>query len=151
MTQQEALKKLAALCARSEHSTGDIDAKMRQWGLSADDRQAVTIWLVGHQYIDDERFARAFAHDKLLYNHWGRRKIEQALWQKGVGESIYTAVLDDIDSEEYIRVLRPLLQNKANTTKANSPTELRQKLLRFALGRGFSWDEAQLCLQDILR
>ena len=85
-TPAEALKKLAALCARGEHSTGDADEKMRRWGLSEADRLQVIQKLVDNRFIDDERFARYFVHDKIKFNHWGRRKIEVALRQKGIAD-----------------------------------------------------------------
>lgn len=74
LTYEEALRKLGNLCARGEHCTGEVDEKMKKWGLSEADRQRVVSYLVAHQYIDDERFARAFVHDKLAYDGWGRRK-----------------------------------------------------------------------------
>ena len=58
LTYEEALRKLGNLCARGEHCTGEVDEKMKKWGLSEADRQRVVSYLVAHQYIDDERFAR---------------------------------------------------------------------------------------------
>lgn len=144
----EALKKLSALCAKTEHSTGEMRDKMRRWGLSEKDQAAVIAKLVEHQYVDDERFARAFVRDKLLYNHWGERKIAQALWQKGITDDIARAALSEIGCEEYSEQLRPLLDNKARSIKADSEYERRQKLIRFALGRGFGMDEILSCLDD---
>ena len=144
----EALKKLSALCAKAEHSTGEMRDKMRRWGLSDKDQAAIIAKLVEHQYVDDERFARAFVRDKLLYNHWGERKIAQALWQKGIDGDIVRAALSEIGREEYSEQLRPLLDNKARSIKADSEYERRQKLIRFALVRGFSMDEIISCLDD---
>ena len=84
--------------------------------------------------------------DKVRYNKWGRRKVEQALWQKHIEESIRQQVLDEVDDEEYLSVLRPLLKQKRKTTKAQSDYELNQKLMRFAMGRGFTYDIIRQCL-----
>ena len=102
--------------------------------------------LVKDRYVDDERYARAFVLDKIRYNKWGRRKVEQALWQKHIDESIRQQVLDDVSDEEYLNVLRPLLKQKRKTTKAQSDYELNQKLLRFAVGRGFTFDIIRQCM-----
>ena len=98
------------------------------------------------RYVDDERFARAFVKDKIRYNKWGRRKVQQALWQKHISEDIQQEVLDEIDDNEYLSVLRPLLKQKRKSTKAQSDYELNQKLARFALGRGFTFDIIRQCL-----
>ena len=72
--------------------------------------------------------------------------MEQALWQKHIDEDIRQRVLDEVDDEEYLTVLRPLLKQKRKTTKASSDYELNQKLLRFALSRGFTFDLIRQCL-----
>ena len=84
--------------------------------------------------------------DKIRYNKWGRRKVEQALWQKHIDEDIRQRVLDEVSDEEYLDILRPLLRQKRKTTKAQSEWELNQKLLRFAVGRGFTFDIIRQCL-----
>ena len=102
--------------------------------------------LVKERYVDDERYARAFVKDKVRYNKWGRRKVEQALWQKRIDDDIRERVLDEVDEEEYLNVLRPLLKQKRKSTKAENDYELKQKLVRFALGRGFTYDIIRQCI-----
>lgn len=145
-TEQEAFLQLAALCARSEHCQYEMTEKMRRWELGNDLQARVIARLVSERYVDDERYARAFVKDKIIYNKWGRRKIEQALWQKHIDEDIRQQVLDEVDDEEYLSVLRPLLKQKRRTTKANSDYEMNQKLMRFALGRGYTFDLIRQCL-----
>ena len=145
-TEQEAFLQLAALCARSEHCQYEMTEKMRRWELGDDLQARVIARLVSDRYVDDERYARAFVKDKIIYNKWGRRKIEQALWQKRIDEDIRQQVLDEVDNEEYLSVLRPLLKQKRRTTKANSDYEMNQKLMRFALGRGYTFDLIRQCL-----
>ena len=145
-TEQEAYLTLAALCAQAEHCQWEMLEKMRRWGLPDDAQARVVERLVNERYIDDERFARAFVKDKVQYNKWGRRKVEQALWQKHIDQDIRQQVLDETDDEAYLSVLRPLLKQKRKSTKAASDYELNQKLLRFALGRGFTFDLIRQCL-----
>ena len=97
---------------------------------------------------DDERFTRAFVRDKIAYNKWGRRKIEQALWAKGIDKATQTKILDEIDDSEYLSVLRPLLQAKQRTLRADSDYEARGKLVRYALQRGFTFDIISQCIDD---
>jgi len=145
-TENDAYLTLAALCAQAEHCQWEMIEKMRRWELPEEEQARVMQRLVSERYVDDERYARAFVKDKVRYNKWGRRKVEQALWQKHIDEDIRRRVLDEIDDDEYLDVLRPLLKQKRRSTKASSDYELNQKLMRFALGRGFTFDIIRQCL-----
>lgn len=146
MTEQEAYLQLAALCAQAEHCQQEMRDKMRRWELDETTQNRIVARLVKERYIDDERYARAFVKDKIRYNKWGRRKVQQALWQKHIDTDIQQRVLDEIDEKEYLDILRPLLKQKRKSIKAESDYELNQKLVRFALGRGFGFDIIRQCL-----
>lgn len=145
-TENDAYLTLAALCAQAEHCQYEMLEKMRRWELPEEEQARVMQRLVSERYVDDERYARAFVKDKVRYNKWGRRKVEQALWQKHIDDDIRQRVLDEVDDEEYLDVLRPLLKQKRRSTKAASDYELNQKLVRFALSRGFTYDIIRQCL-----
>lgn len=146
ISEKEALLRLSAMCAQGEHCQWEMTEKLRKWELSDEAQARIMERLVKDRYVDDERFARAFVMDKVRYNKWGRRKVEQALWQKHIDEDIRQMVLNDVSDEEYLSVLRPLLKQKRRSTKADSEWEMNQKLLRFALGRGFTFDIIRQCL-----
>ena len=145
-TEQDAFLALAALCAQAEHCQYEMLEKMRRWEVPEDAQARVMARLIKERYVDDERYAQAFVKDKIRYNKWGRRKVEQALWQKRIDEDIRKRVLDEVDDEEYLSILRPLLKQKRKTIKANSDYELNQKLMRFAVGRGFTFDIIRQCI-----
>ena len=137
---------LASLCANAEHCQYEMLEKMRKWELSEAVQARVMARLVKERYVDDERYARAFVKDKIRYNTWGCRKVQQALWMKHIDDDIQQTVLDEIDDEEYLNVLRPLLKQKSRSVKAENDYERNQKLVRFALGRGFTFDIIKRCL-----
>ncbi len=145
-TEQEAYLTLAALCAQAEHCQWDMTQRMQRWQLDAGAQARVMQRLVEERYVNDERYARAFVKDKVRYNHWGRRKVEQALWQKHIADDIRQQVLDEVDDDVYVDVLRPLLEQKRRSTRAANDYEMNQKLTRFALGRGFTFDVIRQCL-----
>jgi regulatory protein len=146
MTEQEAYLQLSALCAQAEHCQREMREKMRRWELDETVQNRVLDRLVRERFVDDERYARAFVKDKIRYNKWGRRKVQQALWQKGIDSEIQRKVLDEIDEKEYLDILRPLLRQKRKSIKAQNDYELNQKLLRFALGRGYTFDIIRQCI-----
>ena len=144
--EQEAFLQLAALCAQAEHCEQEMRDKLKRWELDTAAADRIIARLQKERYIDDARYARAFVKDKIRYNKWGRRKVEQALWQKRIADDIRQQVLGEIDENEYLDVLRPLLKQKRRTTKAENDYALNQKLVRFALGRGFTFDLIRQCL-----
>ena len=147
MTEQEAYLQLATLCAQAEHCEQEMRDKMKRWEIDETVQNRIIDRLVKERYIDNERYARAFVKDKIRYNKWGRRKVQQALWMKRIDNDIQQRVLDEIDEKEYLDVLHPLLKQKRKSTKAANDYELNQKLVRFALGRGFTFDIIRQCLE----
>lgn len=145
-TEQEAFLTLAALCAQAEHCQWEMTEKMRRWELPEEAQARIMERLTKERYVDDERFARAFIKDKIRYNKWGRRKVEQALWQKHIAEDIRQQTLDEVSNEEYLDVLKPLIKQKRKTIKAKNDYEINQKLMRFALSRGFTFDIIRQCI-----
>lgn len=146
MTEQEAFLQLAALCAQAEHCEQEMRDKMKRWELDETVQNRVIERLTKEHYIDQERYTRAFVYDKIRYNKWGRRKVQQALWQKCIDKKIQQQILDEIDDNEYLAILRPLLKQKRKSIRAASDYELNQKLVRFAFSRGFTFDIIRQCL-----
>ena len=115
ITPEEAYIKLSALCASAEHCSGEMIEKMQRWEIPAKDQARIVEELIEKQFIDDERYCRAFVKDKIIYNKWGRRKIEQALYMKHIDKGIQQRVLDEIDPSEYVEILRQLLRAHPET------------------------------------
>ena len=146
MPEKEALLRLTTLCSQAEHCSGEMEDKMRKWGMAPDAQVRVMEYLTKNKFVDDERYARAFALDKIRYNKWGRRKVEQALWAKRIDEPTRQLVLGEIADDEYLAVLRPLLKSRGRSIKAADRYELNRKLVRFALGRGFDYALIRRCI-----
>lgn len=149
MTEADALRRLQSLCAQSEHAEGELMEKMRQWGIDEGTQARIMQQLTQARYVDDHRFAEAFIHDKIAFNGWGRRKIAQALWAKHVDEAVYTPLLDAVDEAQYLEALRPLVRQKYRSVKAKTEYERAMKVIKFAVGRGFEFEEVQKCLNEI--
>ncbi|MBQ3826569.1 MAG: RecX family transcriptional regulator, partial [Prevotella sp.] len=91
---------------------------------------------------------RSFVKDKIRYNKWGERKISQALYMKQIPQELRRKVLADVDDNDYLSVLRPLLKNKGKTIKTDNRYERNGKLIRFALSRGFTMNLIRQCVDD---
>lgn len=123
--------------------------KMRGWGLSEEEQARIMEKLVKARFVDDQRFTEAFIHDKIVFNGWGRRKIEQALWTKHVDETVYTPMLDAVDETLYLEALRPLVRQKYRSVKAKNEYERAMKVIKYAIGRGFGFEQARQCLNEL--
>ncbi len=148
ITEEKAYQKLTALCARGEHCQYDVLEKMRQWNLDEQVQARMMQRLLAERYVDEERYVRAFTHDKLHYNQWGPLKIEQALRFKHIDKAIIRSILDEIDENEFLTILQPLLLQKRKGISARTPYERNMKLMRWALSRGFTMDQVRSVFPD---
>jgi len=145
---QELFYRASALCAGSEQCCHGIQEKLRKWG--ADDKESMEIVdrLVEEKYIDEERFSRAYAKDKMRYSHWGRQKIDQGLRLLHICPAFRKQALGELPEEEYLEILTNVLISKQRSVKGKNSYERQGKLIRFALGRGFEMDLIRQCLPE---
>lgn len=147
----EALQALMRLAARGEKSTGDAMRLMRSWGVPECERQSVVDKLIEHRFIDNRRYAEAYARDKSQLSGWGPKKIAMQLRMKGVEREVIVEVLSAYDSDAHRERLKERLRRKLRSTKASSEYELRGKLLRYALSLGYDYDTAIDSVDSIVR
>ena len=147
----KALGRLMALCSRGEHCKQELREKMSRWKLDNVVQERIIERLEADGFINEERFCRAFVNDKIEFNHWGQRKIEQALYQKRIDKRTINATLNAVNNERYIQQLTPLIKNRIRQLPTDMPEyEQRQRLIRFAIGRGFSFEVIKAVLAATL-
>lgn len=141
--------RMRRLCSRREYCRSDIMSKVVV-ALDGDKDQAAKIveTLVNEKYIDDLRYASAFARDKSSIAGWGETKIRYMLSAKGISREVVTQALEEIDDSRARTRLEKLLENKLKTLKDDP--QCRLKMLRFALGRGYGYDEAAEALDSLM-
>lgn len=148
-TEQEAYQKLSALCAMSEQCCHDVQQKLKQWEVAEDMAERIVAKLVKEKFIDEERYARAFVRDKFRYNHWGRVKIEHELKLKRIASRHIEQGLEELKEEDNLETLRQLIEKKRPSVKGKNEYEIKVKLIRFALGRGFEMDDIMKVYGDL--
>jgi len=144
-----AYDKAALLCSKSEKCTSEIQDKLKLWGLSAEESESVIKKLITEKYIDDERFARAYAKDKFRFNRWGKQKIEYMLRTKHINQETVKLALEEITDEGYSDELLKLIADKEKSIKAKDQYDKRNKLMRFAMGRGFESGKIYAALMEL--
>ena len=135
MNERQALERISSRCAKSEQCEADVRRKLAEWEQDDAAADRIVERLRAEGFVDDERFCRAFVEDKWRFNRWGRTKIRMALRMKG---------MDGAPADEALAMLR----EKNRTVSAASDYERYQKLIRFALGRGFEIDVIKDCLNE---
>lgn len=149
ISEKDAFSRMARICSVKECCNYDIRQKLLKMSCPGNVAESVIARLKKENYIDEDRFARSFIHDKLRFNKWGRAKIEMALRQKQLPPEIIGQAFSEFTDELFDKSLQPLLEKKWKTIKGQSDYEKNGKLIRFALGRGFSMKEIRRCMENM--
>lgn len=145
---QQALSRIAAYCSRGERCKQDIRKKLSAWELTDADIEKIIRYLEKEKFLDEHRYANAFVNDKSKYSHWGVNKIKYSLKTKGIPDTIINESLGTINNSENRERLKQLIDNKKKTIKGADEYEIKNKLIRFALGRGYSYDEITKAMNE---
>jgi len=146
---EQALNKLANYCSRAERCVYDVRRKLDAWEIAKADQEKIIARLQQEKFLDERRYCKAFVNDKSKYAHWGAFKIKYALKKKQISGDLIRESLENIDPEENRKQLRQLIEQKRKMVKGENEWEIRQKLTRFAVGRGFSLEEAETVINLI--
>lgn len=149
MDPQKVADRMRGLCSRREYCRQDIMKKvLAALDGDADEAGRVMDRLVEEKYIDDLRYASAYARDKSSIAGWGSTKIRYMLASKGIDRETIAAALQEVDEGKASDRLEKLLAGKVRSLKDDP--QRRMKLLRFALGRGYQYDEAAEVIDRLL-
>lgn len=135
--EEEIFAKLARQCSRSEECSPDIKKKVLDFGGDSEMQDRIIKRLQEEKFLDDERYAKAYVRDKFRLNKWGRVKMRYYLRMKGLQENFIEAGFEEIDENEYVKLLIKTLKEKAKTVKKANKFEKMGQVIRYAQGRGF--------------
>jgi regulatory protein len=149
LSPDEALYKLAAFCSSSERCLQDVRKKLIVWEIPEIQQEVIIKRLQKEHFLDEERFCRAYVNDKIKFNHWGNNKVKYELVKKGISEKTINNALEAMNQEETREILIQLLAKKRLSIKAKNEFEAKNKLVRFAIGRGFPLNEINYCMKKL--
>jgi len=129
------LEKARQYCDYEERCIHDVRNKLYQWSVQSELIDKIILRLENENYIDEDRYVRAFALGKLRNNKWGRNKILFALRSKKIPDLIIQIGLEELDSEEYLQTLKQVLSSKKIDEK--DPYKYKAKLAQYAIQKGF--------------
>ena len=132
------LERMMRLCSISEHCRSDIRAKVAR--VEPEWCDEILERLCKDGYINEMRYATAFARDKSTLSGWGSAKIKVALLSKGIEDSVVSAALLEVEPQAAQKKLSALLRAKWRALAGETDEAVRRaKLFRYALGRGYDY------------
>jgi regulatory protein len=131
------VNKAMALCARREYCISEVLAKLQSWGTDFNDNARIIELLKKDNFINEERYAIGFVKDKFNHNKWGKIKISAHLKANNIPGELIKKALDTIDNDNYIKTLNNLLSAHRRSVKAKNLYDMKAKLLRYGLSKGF--------------
>jgi regulatory protein len=149
LTYEEALLKMQQFCAYQERCHSELRSKLIESGVYGDTLEHVIADLISENFLNEERFAKAFTGGKFRIKKWGRKKIVQELKAKKISDySIRKALDSEINEEDYRTTLKEVLNKKAKLLTESDPFKKNQKLAQYAIGRGFESELVWECLNE---
>ena len=143
------LERAARYCSGAERCSSDMHQKLESWGINPEETARAIKFLVDNKFIDDDRYARMFAREKLSINKWGRIKIIYALKQKKISEHTIAEAISELDQELYDSILKDLIRSKIKSVGSPSNYSNKAKIIRFAAQRGFTSEEIYAALEKL--
>ncbi|MBO6095997.1 MAG: RecX family transcriptional regulator [Bacteroidales bacterium] len=148
MDTSRCLSRLQKLCSKAEYCTADIRRKaLKDLEGDADAADKVVASLVEDRYVDDARYASAYAREKATIQGWGPVKIRFQLRGKGIADAVISEALAEIEPAKAEDKLERVLIAKARTLQGDP--QFRLKLLKFGLTRGYNYDEVEAAVSKI--
>ena len=135
-----ALMKMQSWCAYQERCQQDARNKLFELGLWPEAVENIIVKLIEDNFLNEERFATAFARGKFTIKKWGRIKIKQELKQKRIGDYCLKKAMQQIDETEYMATLKNLIDSKRKLIKEKNPIKLNYKLMNYVLSKGYEKD-----------
>ncbi len=134
--------KIASYCAYQERSYKEVKTKLISLGCYGDDLNETMIWLVEENFLNEDRFCKAFVGGKFRVNDWGKKKIAFALKQFDVSDrNIKLAIQSEISDEDYFKTIEKLIEKKTKDYESENPIVLKQKIINYLIQKGYEYED----------
>jgi regulatory protein len=137
LSSKEALIKIQHYCAYQERSHKEVKNKLFEYGLYASEVDELLSQAISDGFLNEGRFAKAFAGGKFRIKKWGRLKIKQELEMLGLTPRCVASGLKEIDNRDYLKTLKALIAKKATQTTEQNPFKRKNLIARFVVGKGY--------------
>jgi regulatory protein len=138
LSRKEAFLRASRFCAYQERTQQEVrDKLVYEYGQTTDEADQIIVDLLEQNFINEERFAKAFAGGKFRMKKWGRLKIENELRQRGLSDYCIRQGMKEIPDKDYLQMLYQLIEKKNQLISADSLPARQLKLVRYAMSKGY--------------
>ena len=148
---KQVISQMAALCSRSEQCSPDIRKKIAANGLNEEETEEILQYLTKENFINDERYIKAYVSEKFRINQWGRVKMRYFLRAKGLTDEMIENGLQELDEKKYKDVLLKTMKEKAKKAGKKNKFEKMGQIIRFAQSRGFEPELIHRYMNEVLK
>ena len=131
------LQKIAGFCTYRDRTHAEVRERLHEWGICGDEAEEMILYLIENNYLNEERFAKAFAGGKFRVKNWGKMRIKHELKQKGMSEYCVKIGLSEIDDQTYFETIKKLIIRKSREFDFDNPFLKKQKIARYIIGKGY--------------
>lgn len=149
LTPPQALIKAQMTCVYQERSQQEMRDKLYEWGLFPDAVENTIALLISDNYLNEERFAKAYAGGKFRIKKWGRIKIKIELKKRKISDYCIRKAMQEIEDADYIKTLKALIAKKSKEIKGGKAQVRNYKIAQYAISRGFEGDLVWETIKDI--
>ncbi|HAQ38933.1 MAG TPA: hypothetical protein DCX89_09730 [Saprospirales bacterium] len=146
---EQQLAKIRHFCAYRDRCHAEVRSKLLEMKVYGDELEEMMAELITDGFLNEERYARSYVRGKFRINGWGRNKIIPALKLKKIHSSLIKQALNEIDEDEYLEHIKQVIDKKYASMTDGSGYEKRQKLIRFAMLKGFELDIIEQLIDEI--
>ncbi len=146
-----ARKSIENWCAYQERAQQETRNKLYEYGLHGSDVEQIITELIGNNFLNEERFAIAFAGGKFRIKRWGKIKIKIELRQRKISDYCINKALKQIPDNDYFSTLEKIISKKSKLIKEPNKIRKQYKLLQYAASRGYEKDLIADVLKELMK
>lgn len=139
-TPAQAFVKIASFCAYQERTQQEVRLKLYEYGIKRDEVEEIIVKLIEESFLNEERFAKAFAGGKFRVKKWGRNKIIRELEMRGLSAYCIKSGLKEIYEEDYLAAMHQIIEKKSSESTLKNPYQKTYKIAQYLISRGFEAD-----------
>ncbi|MDR6923450.1 MULTISPECIES: regulatory protein RecX [Chryseobacterium] len=140
-TFEEIRQKVVNYCVYQDRCHAEVEQKMKEFLLIDEAREEIMLYLLKENFLNEERFTRSYIRGKFYIKHWGRNKIRMNLKQKQISERLINSCFDEIDEDDYEKMIRKIYENYSSKQKGLKEYQKKVKTIKYLMSRGFEYEK----------
>jgi regulatory protein len=140
-TFDEIKQKLVNYCVYQDRCHYEVEQKMKEFLLIDEAKEEIMLYLLQENYLNEERFTRSYIRGKFYIKHWGKTKIKIHLKQKQIPEKLINACFDEIDENDYEKIIRKIYDDYYSKQKGLKEYQRKSKTIKYLMSRGFEYEK----------